>query len=1123
MGNSIPGCSSSSSSSSNINPTDCSSSSKDKNIVIINNSTSASLKHKNRDMSPEVTLEHDLPLPLDQNTGETKGESRSMSRNTSSSSTSSKVMKCGGWIQIKVLMQNLFNRIIVVFPLKQQQPPNSIESTAAEDDDERRIMRKMTSSISCYDLKGITESDNVQSVIDRQQQQNNTVYPYGISTVSGALDCRVFRQLRDNSPAFIDDEVEDGEEEDLVIYDEVAPDETSISISSCSNPSSSSTNQTVKDVSQTIQPDILADTTNTTVSVMQTRRASAAAAAGNAGESVTTNGVTAGEGAVSSIATTTRTTTADDLLFKNSIGRRHDDDNISCSSSSSSVTTPPSSSLSSVSPKIQTSVNPKFEANLLFRLSSFPLQNKPHSYSTTTENAVISSRRASDNPVHHQPHYANIVNARPPPTRPAPPIPSIVVGHHNDEEGHGHGHHNHKDERKEKMSVNVTNTNNNRMNNKNSHKTAVVHPMNLEQHQQMHNNCMNGEKRTAVITRSHHHHNHSHDDCSSSSSCCSSTSSSSSSASSSCGTNTNTNTSSVVQASTSDLLRSLTSFLEHKFIFPIIHNPNQTHSNGISINSRLHGHSSSPSANQMYCPGEVMTWLRTVDRSLLVQGWQDIAFISPSNVVFLFLLIKESMNNASSFTSIPSIKQHIMSCLYLAYAYEGNEISYPLKPFLTSGDSRAKFFARTVAIMNICSKKMLDINRDANMFASTFTSLLASGSPSAHRHSNATSNGNAVRTSAARIAWTPTLKPMATTAEHSNSKSSSNNHHHSHHHHHDCQKKNVNKCHHSSSCSSSSSGSSTGSSCSSISPSRSSSCHLRENPLLLPVPVELPPAPIIENSNISGNGNKKRGIHSLQNTMSNGVSSLVSSLFSLTTSSSSSNGGSNQMRSSAAVENENKSKDNNKQASSVRPFAHHFMNGLHMKDNVVVPITSRDISDCNSRNNSKPASAANNTSSSLVPPILLPILRPRVPQSNHPHHSDVVIANSSSSSGSSSSSNNNSSTRIEYNNCNSIRNPSSSYSSSLMRINPILESSSSSQTTANAGLNSITNMISNNNSSNSGSSMMTSSSVVVGMTTSGKPVVVNTSNSAAIPSSSRSSFSAAASSSAAAAAIRIVT
>jgi len=42
-------------------------------------------------------------------------------------------------------------------------------------------------------------------------------------------------------------------------------------------------------------------------------------------------------------------------------------------------------------------------------------------------------------------------------------------------------------------------------------------------------------------------------------------------------------------------------------------------------------------------PEDPVTWLRTVDRSLLLQGWQDTAFINPANVVFVFMLVRAEL------------------------------------------------------------------------------------------------------------------------------------------------------------------------------------------------------------------------------------------------------------------------------------------------------------------------------------------------------------------------------------------------------------------------------------------------------------------------------------------------
>ena len=42
-------------------------------------------------------------------------------------------------------------------------------------------------------------------------------------------------------------------------------------------------------------------------------------------------------------------------------------------------------------------------------------------------------------------------------------------------------------------------------------------------------------------------------------------------------------------------------------------------------------------------PEDPVAWLRTVDRSLLLQGWQDTAFINPANVVFVFMLVRAEL------------------------------------------------------------------------------------------------------------------------------------------------------------------------------------------------------------------------------------------------------------------------------------------------------------------------------------------------------------------------------------------------------------------------------------------------------------------------------------------------
>lgn len=120
-------------------------------------------------------------------------------------------------------------------------------------------------------------------------------------------------------------------------------------------------------------------------------------------------------------------------------------------------------------------------------------------------------------------------------------------------------------------------------------------------------------------------------------------------------------------------------------------------------------------------PGVAITWLRNVDRTLLVQGWQEIAFINPANVVFLYMLLRELVDeNVNSEHELQAI---VMTSLYLSYSYMGNEISYPLQPFLCEQDSRSDFWDRVLHIINLMSSYMLKLNADPSFFAEVFSEL----------------------------------------------------------------------------------------------------------------------------------------------------------------------------------------------------------------------------------------------------------------------------------------------------------------------------------------------------------------------------------------------------------------
>ncbi|KAM8947776.1 cyclin-dependent kinase 5 activator 1 [Pelodytes ibericus] len=123
---------------------------------------------------------------------------------------------------------------------------------------------------------------------------------------------------------------------------------------------------------------------------------------------------------------------------------------------------------------------------------------------------------------------------------------------------------------------------------------------------------------------------------------------------------------------------------------------------------------------------EPVLWLRSVDRSLLLQGWQDQGFITPANVVFLYMLCRDVIS--SELTSEQELQASLLTCVYLSYSYMGNEISYPLKPFLVESSKEA-FWDRCLSVIGLMSPKMLRINADPQYFTQIFADLKAEGSP----------------------------------------------------------------------------------------------------------------------------------------------------------------------------------------------------------------------------------------------------------------------------------------------------------------------------------------------------------------------------------------------------------
>lgn len=147
----------------------------------------------------------------------------------------------------------------------------------------------------------------------------------------------------------------------------------------------------------------------------------------------------------------------------------------------------------------------------------------------------------------------------------------------------------------------------------------------------------------------------------------------------------------IVQASTSELLRCLGEFLCRRCY-------------------RL----------KQLSPTDPVLWLRSVDRSLLLQGWQDQGFITPANVVFVYMLCRDVVS--SEVATEHELQAVLLTCLYLSYSYMGNEISYPLKPFLVE-TSKETFWDRCLSIINMMSAKMLHINSDPHYFTQVFADL----------------------------------------------------------------------------------------------------------------------------------------------------------------------------------------------------------------------------------------------------------------------------------------------------------------------------------------------------------------------------------------------------------------
>ncbi|XP_026768410.3 cyclin-dependent kinase 5 activator 2b [Pangasianodon hypophthalmus] len=121
---------------------------------------------------------------------------------------------------------------------------------------------------------------------------------------------------------------------------------------------------------------------------------------------------------------------------------------------------------------------------------------------------------------------------------------------------------------------------------------------------------------------------------------------------------------------------------------------------------------------------EVIAWFRNVDRTLLMQGWQEEGFITSPILVFVYLLCRDSVSE--DLTSPGELHGVFLTCLYLTYSYLGTEISYPLQPFIID-DNKEVFWEQALGVIDKLSSDMLRINMDPQFFTEVFQELKSEG------------------------------------------------------------------------------------------------------------------------------------------------------------------------------------------------------------------------------------------------------------------------------------------------------------------------------------------------------------------------------------------------------------
>lgn len=151
----------------------------------------------------------------------------------------------------------------------------------------------------------------------------------------------------------------------------------------------------------------------------------------------------------------------------------------------------------------------------------------------------------------------------------------------------------------------------------------------------------------------------------------------------------------IVQASTGELLLCLGRFLRHRCL-----------------------KISDLSSNK------VIAWFRNVDRTLLMQGWQEEGFITPPIIVFVYLLCRDTVSK--DITSSGELHGVFLTCLYMTYSYLGSEISYPLQPFIID-NNKDVIWQQILGVIDKLSSEMLRINMDLQFFTEVFQELKNEG------------------------------------------------------------------------------------------------------------------------------------------------------------------------------------------------------------------------------------------------------------------------------------------------------------------------------------------------------------------------------------------------------------